>query len=126
VQQIQYEVYISVGQIPSLEGENHRFWFWLVKSELEPGLKPELGFQILQRNRTKLEPGSWFFKNQNWNWIWDFWGEKKWKKGLEQEQDPGLWKSKNEKKGLKLGANRQLTGSFGPENQNQTGTMSDF
>jgi hypothetical protein len=38
VQQIQYELYISVGQIPSLEGENHRFWFWLVKSELEPGL----------------------------------------------------------------------------------------
>jgi hypothetical protein len=29
---------MSVGQIPSLEGENHRFWFWLVKSELEPGL----------------------------------------------------------------------------------------
>jgi hypothetical protein len=58
VQQIQYEVYISVGQIPSLEGENHRFWFWLVKSELEPGLI----FGTRSRTRTGVSD---FTKKQN-------------------------------------------------------------
>jgi hypothetical protein len=58
VQQIQYEVYISVGQIPSLEGENHRFWFWLVKSELGPGLI----FGTRSRTRTGVSD---FTKKQN-------------------------------------------------------------
>jgi hypothetical protein len=89
---------MSVGQIPSLEGENHRFWFWLVKSELEPGLT----FGTRSRTRTGVSD---FTKKQNQTGTrilvyqepeleldLRFLAGKKCKKGLEQEQDPRLLK----------------------------------
>lgn len=63
-------VWTSVGRFLTLM-KKRWFWFqfWLVKTESEVGLILELepGSLVFQRIRTKLELGSWFFRN--WNWI---------------------------------------------------------
>jgi hypothetical protein len=51
------EVQISVGWVPDLEGYNHRFLFWSVKIESEPGLSFEI--------RLELELGLWFFQQSD-------------------------------------------------------------
>ncbi len=65
-------VWTSVGRFLTLM-KKRWFWFqfWLVKTELEVGLILELepGSLFFQWMGTKLELGSWFFRNWNWNWI---------------------------------------------------------
>jgi hypothetical protein len=54
------EVQISVGWVPDLVGYNHKFLFWSVKLEPEPGLsfeihlELELGLWVFQQDVTKL------------------------------------------------------------------------